>query len=149
MPRLFRRWPLLVSFAARSLLACSSADQNDTCTPNDADGIASEPAMAYLTVTDEEFIPKILAAQNTSEITLTLENLGTAPHGFVIDCLRTPNSDGCPMQSCFPSEAKIEPVAPGEKVTVSFESPLVEGIYPFRSFVPGDAELEPGQFIVQ
>jgi hypothetical protein len=30
-----------------------------------------------------------------------------------------------------------------------FESPLVEGIYDFRSDLPEDAELAPGQFIIQ
>jgi hypothetical protein len=142
---------LATSLSCVACLGCSSSDakENDACTPDDADGIVDEPAVLLLTVTDTEFMPKILATQNTSEITLTLENQGTTPHGFVVDCLPTPNTDGCPMQSCFPSEAKIEPVAPGESTTIVFESPLVEGIYTFRSDVPEDTALAPGQFIIQ
>jgi hypothetical protein len=141
----------VLSMAAAFALACSSdAKKNtDACTPDDADGVISEPAALLLTVTDGGFMPKILSAQNTSEITLSLENLGTLPHSFVVDCKPTPNSDGCPPQSCFPSESTLGPLAPGEKVTVVFESPLVEGIYKFHSDVPEDSELTPGQFIIQ
>ena len=141
---------LLATVAASSACTGSDPAQNgDPCTPDDADGIISEPAKLLLKVTDQEFKPKILTTQNTSEITLTLENDGTTPHGFVVVCKPTPNSDGCPTQSCFPSEAKIEPVAPGEAATIVFESPLVEGIYDFHSDVPEDSALTPGQFIIQ
>jgi hypothetical protein len=135
---------------AASTLACSSdPEQNDACTPDDADGIIDEPATLLLTVSDTEFEPKILSAQNTSDITLTLRNNGTKPHSFVVDCLPTPNNDGCPTESCFPSESTIDPVPPGESATIMFETPLVEGIYSFHSDVVGDEELEPGQFIIQ
>jgi hypothetical protein len=149
-PLLFRRWPSFLSIGAL-LIACSGSDAktNDACAPDDADGIIDEPAMPRLTVTDSEFMPKIVTTQNSSHITLTLQNAGTRPHGFVVDCKPTPNSDGCPMQSCFPSESEIAPIAPGDEATVSFVSPLVEGIYVFHSNAAEDAELAPGQFIIQ
>ena len=138
--------------AAGLTVGCSSSDakkNDDLCTPDDADGVISEPASLLLRVTDSAFTPTILAAQNTSEITLTLENRGTTPHSFVVDCKPTPNHDGCPMQSCFPAESKIDPVAPGESLTIEFESPLVEGIYRFHSDVAEDSALPSGQFIIQ
>jgi len=141
---------LLTFFALCS--ACSSSktdDHNQACTPDDADGIVSEPANPLLTVTDDGFTPKLVTAQNTSDITLTLENRGTRPHGFVVDCLPTPNTEGCPAKSCFPSEARIGALEAGDSATIRFESPLVEGIYVFHSGAPGDDELAPGQFIVQ
>jgi len=150
---LFRRWPLLSLLLGGGalLVACSSSDakKNDACTPDDADGIIDEPITAQLTVTDTEFVPKILTAQNSSQVTLKLKNAGTRPHGFVVACKPTPNSDGCPMQSCFPSESTIDPIAPDDELTVTFVSPLVEGIYDFHSDVPEDTELAPGQFIIQ
>jgi hypothetical protein len=132
--------------------ACSSSKEDDhdsACTPDDADGIVSEPANPLLTVTDSGFTPKLVTVQNTSDITLTLENRGTRPHGFVVDCLPTPNSDGCPAVSCFPSEARIDALDAGDSATIRFESPLVEGIYIFHSSAPGDDELASGQLIVQ
>jgi len=117
--------------------------------PDDADGIIDEPANPHLTVTDTKFAPAIITTQNSSKVTLTLKNEGTTPHSFVVDCLATPNSDGCPTQSCFPPGAKIQPVDPGDEVTVVFETPLVEGIYVFRSDVAEDGDLSSGQFIIQ
>src|SRR4051812_36687508 len=137
MSFLFRRCALLLTVAASSL-ACSSSDHStpDKCQPDDADGIIDEPANPRLTVTDTKFAPAIITTQNSSTVTLTLENKGSIPHSFVVDCLPTPNSDGCPTQSCFPAEAKIDPVDPGDEVTVFFETPLFEGIYVFHSDVP-------------
>jgi hypothetical protein len=146
------RHVLLLLAASAPCLACSSSDaRNDdgTCTPDDADGIISEPAKLVVTVTDTGFSPKILTTQNTSDITLTLHNEGTRWHGFVVDCLPTPNADGCPLESCFPDDSRIAPLAPDESATIAFESPLVEGIYAFRSDAAEDSALEPGQFIIQ
>ena len=141
---------LLMAVASASCACSSDAKKNDdACTPDDADGIISEPAEFVVTVSDTEFAPKILAAQNSSTITLTLRNQGTTPHSWVIDCRPTPNEDGCPLEACFPSDARIAPVAPGESARVVFETPLVEGLYDFHSDVAEDRELEPGQFIVQ
>jgi len=148
---LFGRCPLLFAVAALCFACSGSDDQkhDDACTPDDADGIVDEPARFIVTVTDAKFEPAILAAQNSSQVTIQLKNAGTTAHGFVVDCLPTPNSDGCPTQSCFPNEAEIDPLEPNAEATVVFESPLVEGIYTFRSNVPEDTELESGQFIIQ
>lgn len=146
MTWLFARGALLLAAAAVAL-ACASSD--DACTPDDADGIIDEPANPMLTVTDSEFMPKIITTQNSSRVTLTLKNEGTKPHSFVVDCLPTPNNDGCPTKSCFPTESKIDPIDPGGEVQIMFETPLVEGIYKFHSDVAEDTELEPGQFIIQ
>jgi len=145
---LFVRGALLLATLAM-ISACSGSEKNDACTPDDADGIISEPATLLVTVTDTEFAPKILTTQNSSDITLTLKNDGTTPHSFVVDCLPTPNHDGCPTQSCFPREAKVDPVAPGEEATIMFETPLVEGIYTFHSDVAEDTDLKSGQFIIR
>lgn len=151
MPSLFYRCVFGLTLAASSAACSSSGDatNDDKCTPDDADGIIDEPANALLTVTDTKFAPAIITVQNSSTVTLKLKNEGTTPHSFVVDCLPTPNSDGCPTQSCFPPESKIEPVDPNDELTVMFETPLVEGIYVFRSDVAEDADLAPGQFIVQ
>ncbi|HWL87182.1 MAG TPA: hypothetical protein VNO21_15360, partial [Polyangiaceae bacterium] len=69
----------------------------------------------------------------------TLTNIGTKPHDFVIRCLSTPNANGCPTQSCFPSGANIPAVAPGQKATTTFTAPFAEGAYPFLSDLPGDS----------
>ena len=153
--RLFRassHWRGALLLLAAALGSACSADPekgNDACTPDDADGIIDEPANPILTVTDAGFMPTIITTQNTSEVTLTFRNEGTRPHSFVVDCKQTPNNDGCPMESCFPGESKIAAIEPGAEVVIVFETPLVEGIYNFRSDVAGDAELEPGQFIIQ
>jgi hypothetical protein len=130
------------------LSACSaSPDEGDPCQPDDADGVIGGIDVFAITVTDEEFTPKILSSQNRSSVTLKLENQGTTPHGFTIACLPTPNSDGCPEESCFPDASALAPVDPGESATAQFEVPLVEGIYAITTGVDGDA-FE-AQFIVQ
>ena len=139
---------LLLASAVWTCACSTDAEQNDACTPDDADGVVSEPANPELIVTDSEFMPKIVTTQNSSAIKLKLTNEGTSPHGFVVDCLPTPNTDGCPTKSCFPSGAKIDPLEPGADATIMFDSPLVEGIYTFRSDVAGDDDLK-GQFVIQ
>ena len=141
---------VLVLVLASASLGCSSSDakkNDDACSPSDLDGLVSEPQTLELNVDDTAFSPRILTTQNHSLITLTFDNQGSTPHSFLVDCLPTPNSDGCPTQSCFPKEARIEPVAPGQAGRAVFETPLVEGIYTFRSEAPGDTAS--GQFIVQ
>ena len=85
-----------------------------------------------LAVGDGAFSPTILKAQNLASVTLTLQNTGTGPHGLSID--------GMPG-------AAVSSVAPGASATVVFTTPDREGIYPFHSTQPGDAQA--GQFIVQ
>ena len=151
-PRLSLLFSLLAVAAlslSLSISGCSSdADKNDdACMPDDADGIVAEPATLTLNVDDTEFSPKILTTQNTSPVTLTVTNQGATPHSFVVDCKATPNTDGCPTQSCFPDGARTEQIAPGESMRIVFETPAVEGVYTFRSDVTGDTLA--GQFIIQ
>jgi hypothetical protein len=132
-------------WVARSLLglavgSCGSgAGKEDTCQPDDADGIMGGSVSFDLTVDDMGFTPAILPAQNATNVTLTLHNIGAMPHDFVIDCLATPNDDGCPMTSCFPPSASIPAVAPGATATSTFVTPTPEGIYYYHSDLPGDA----------
>lgn len=130
------------------VLGCSTSGTSDVCTSGDLDGIVGGSWTFALVATDSEFSPLILKAQNSSTIVLSLENRGERPHDFHVDCLATPNDDGCPLQSCFPAEATIPSVAPGEKASAMFFAPRVEGIYSFRSSLPDDQSLE-GQFVVQ
>jgi hypothetical protein len=115
-----------------------------------------------LTVDDTGFHPLVLSAQNDAMITLTIHNAGTKPHDFVLGCLATPNGSGCPTQSCFPatdaSIPSVPAIQPGQTVTTTFDTPRPEGIYPFRSDLPGDSPTDvvtdagemgfAGQFVV-
>jgi hypothetical protein len=76
----------------------------------------------------------ILKAQNSGKMTVTLTNVGSKPHGFSVQCL--PLNAGC--TACFPPEAKVASLAPGERKTLSFVAPDHEGIYTISSDVPGD-----------
>jgi len=137
-------------FVASCLLAgpgCSGDEGGDACELEDADGIIGGKYTFELRVTDDAFDPIVFAGQNTAEVTLTLTNQGTTEGGFSIDCLPTPNDDGCATQSCFPDSHAITPLAPGTSQTVKFPIPEVEGIYAFRA-LPGD-DRRTGQFVVQ
>jgi hypothetical protein len=126
------------------------------CASGDGDGLNGGDFTFALTVSDTAFAPTILKAQNLAHVTLTMTNVGTKPHDFVIDCIPTPNSNGCPTTSCF-VDAGIPPVAPDASATQSFATPNPEGIYTFRSDLPGDTQTTAdggtvglvGQFIVQ
>ncbi|HEX4512448.1 MAG TPA: hypothetical protein VH054_02895 [Polyangiaceae bacterium] len=126
---------------------CGVRDDDDACTPGDQDGVIGGNVTFDLHVTDQAFSTLILESQNDATITLTLTNDGTTPHDFVVDCLPTPNDQGCPTTSCFPADASVAPLSPGQSSTITFITPLVEGIYTFRSDVAGDAQT--GQFILQ
>jgi hypothetical protein len=144
---------------AALVAGCSSTSSGagDTCSPGDADGQNGGTTVLSVTVDDTTFAPTILKAQNLSNVTVTLKNNGTKPHGFTIYCLPTPNSNGCPQTSCF-TNATIAPVAPGASASATFTTPNPEGIYDFHSSAPGDpaavaadggANALSGQFIVQ
>lgn len=140
--------PLAPLVLLTALLAgCTSSSRGDVCEPDDLDGIIGGEWSFALVVTDEQFSPLILKTQNSSTVNVSVENRGTRPHDFVIDCLPTPNEDGCPTESCFPPESAIAPIEPGATGVATFSTPRVEGIYTFRSSLDGD-ELQ-GQFIVQ
>jgi hypothetical protein len=147
-----------VFYTAIALIAtaCGDAQSDDPCATDDADGVIGGNVTFDVTVDETGFLPSILAAQNKANVTLTLRNNGTKAHGFVIDCLATPNVNGCPTTSCFPASAATEPVAPGEIAMTAFEVPRPEGIYYFHSNVEGDAPVPCaagapgcGQFIVK
>lgn len=128
--------------------ACSEPGAgDDACALDDADGLVGGDYRFEVSVDDLAFSPVILKAQNDAEVTLRLTNTGTTPHDLVIDCIPTPNDDGCPIEACFPDAAHVPTLAPGESATVTFVTPLPEGIYDFRSTLPGDTQS--GQFILQ
>jgi hypothetical protein len=143
------RSALVVAVAISAGTACSGSDARaaDPCKPDDADGIIGGQASFVVSVTDDAFGPRILTAQNQTDVTLKLTNDGTTPHGLAVACLPTPNDDGCPSTSCFPDAATVAPLDPGADATVTFRVPLVEGIYAVTTGVDGDAPT--GQFIVQ
>jgi hypothetical protein len=128
--------------------ACSSnGEGSDSCEPDDFDGIQGGEVPFEVFVTDDEFRPRILTAQNRANVTLTLTNEGSRPLGFFIECLPTPNDDGCPVESCFPEAAQIAAIEPGETATTEFEVPVVEGAYTVRAEL---GESEPSaQFVVK
>jgi hypothetical protein len=126
------------------------------CAPPDSDGIVGGCYAFTVAVDETGFSPIILKAQNNSQVTLTLKNAGTKPHDLVMGCVDV-HYPGCPAQFCFPPEANIPSVAPGESATTTYTTPYVEGIYTFASDLPGDAQTSSdggmsglwGQFVLQ
>jgi hypothetical protein len=137
----------LPCLALAIVLGCSDDEAGGACELEDLDGIIGGAYTFALHVDDIGFEPRVIAVQNTAEITLTLTNDASTTSGFSIDCLATPNQDGCPAQSCFPDSHLIAPVAPGASATVHFRVPEVEGIYSFRALAEDD--LRTGQIVVQ
>jgi hypothetical protein len=130
--------------------------ESSPCKPPDSDGITGGCFAFDLTVDDTGFTPIILKAQNNAQVTLTLKNAGTKPHDLAQGCVAL-GSPGCPPQICFPQQANVRALGPGETVTVTFVTPFVEGIYDFRSDLPGDSQVAGdggigglwGQFVLQ
>ncbi len=134
----------------------ASGDGGGDCFP-DNDGIVGGVYTFDLTVDDTGFSKTILATQNDAQVTVTLHNEGTKPHGFLVGCanvvLAYPTVvAGCPFTVCFPSNALILPLAPGASATVTFDTPTPDGlIFPFGSGAPDDSTvpgLNDGQWIV-
>jgi hypothetical protein len=98
-------------------------------------------------VDDTAFTPVILKAENLATVTLRLTNVGSQPHGFSVQCMPTPNSQGCPTTSCFPDASTIPSISPDASTTVTFTVPNPEGIYTFGSSASADRMT--GQFVVQ
>jgi hypothetical protein len=143
-----------------------------TCYP-DNDGISDETYTIDIAVDDNGFTAtggdtsdagddagakNIIATQNESQVTLTLTNNGTKPHGFEVGCVSVCSSyptvpAGCSPVACFPSGSTIAPIAPGTSSTVTFVTPVPDGlIYPFSSGAPGDesvAGLNQGQWSLE
>jgi hypothetical protein len=110
------------------------------------DGISGGAAPIVVVVDDDGFHPRLVTAQDKANVTLTLKNEGTRPHGFAVECVPTPNHNGCPSQSCFPEKATIPPIPPGGSATTTFAAPDLERLYPIRSTAHGDSLT--GQFKV-
>ncbi len=123
----------LTLFAA----ACACSSQQGLG-GNDSDGVKGGDYTFQVTVDDSSFTPSILKAQNDANVTLTVTNVGTRQHDFVVDCQGS---------ACFPDAATIPPLAPDASATVTFQTPDTEGIYDVRSDLPGDTQS--GQFVVQ
>ncbi len=118
---------------------------------DDENGLAGGDYIFALTVDDTGFSKPILQTENLAQVTLTLTNMGTKPHGFEIGCIATSAPAGCPTMSCFPAGSTIAPLAPGASATVTFDTPSTEGIYTFKSSEAGDSAvsgLNDGQFIL-
>jgi len=148
---LFLLLPVLVNVAG-----CSGTSDEESCTPHDQDGVVGGRITVLLAVSDTTFAvggvdsgstQRNITLQNSSEVTLTLTNVGMSPHSFVLACIASELPAECPQTSCFPAEANIAPVEPGQSTTVMFSAPAVEGAYPFSSNVPGDDALI-GQFVL-
>ncbi len=141
------------------LLNCAAARSRTTtkaATPDDQDGIVGGNTKVLLNVSDTGYAvggvksgstqPNI-SVQNSSSVTLTITNVGTTPHGFQIACIPTELPAGCPQQSCFADDTSIDAIEPGESVTITFDTPAVEGAYSFTSDPTGDEALI-GQFVL-
>lgn len=133
-----------------------AAGGGDLCVPNDQDGVIGGVNTVLLTVSDAAFAvggvgsgstQRNITIQNSSNVTLTLTNVGTRPHAFVVECIATDLPAGCAKTSCFPGAANISAVAPGDSATTKFTVPVIEGAYPFFSDAPGDEALL-GQFVI-
>ena len=168
-PRTHGRCIALASacFGAVLAVGCSSAAPGggDPCNPDQNGVSGGTQVVIELAVSDTAFTvgaidkgpgePNI-TTENSVSVSLTMTNVGTKPHDFVIRCLPTPNSNGCPTQSCFPPEAALPPLKPGARATTVFVTPVHEGPYPFVSDVPGDTRSSSdggltglvGQFVV-
>lgn len=126
---------ITLSTLALALAACGS---QAGLGGDDRDGIVGGSNTFILTVNDSVFAPTILKTQNLANVTLTLTNAGTSPHGMRIECMTA---------TCFPQTAHIDPLAPGASATTTFQTPRTEGIYDITS--NGPVNVQSGQFIVQ
>jgi hypothetical protein len=118
---------------------------------DDSNGLSGGDYTFVLTVDDSGFSKQILQSENLAQVTLTLTNMGTKPHGFQVECIATSAPAGCLPRSCFPDGSAIPPLGPGASATVVFDTPSAEGIYAFESSEPGDGAvsgLNDGQFIL-
>jgi hypothetical protein len=129
----------------------------DTCYP-DSDGITGGTYTIAIAVTDDGFtstgsddeggaeagVRNIIATQNDAQVTITVVNDGTKPHGFTVGCASVCSAfptlpEGCSSYACFPAGATIPPIEPGMTGTATFVTPTPDGIiYPFSSGAPGD-----------
>jgi hypothetical protein len=131
--------------------ACSGIETSgDQCMGGDQDGVSGGSIAVLMTVSDTAFAvggldsgsdQRNIAVQNSSSVTLTLANVGMQPHSFIVHCISTVPVAGCSDQSCFPLNANISALPPGQSATTTFVAPAVEGAYPFTSDEPGDTRV--------
>ncbi len=134
-----------------ALAGCGSGKTSgNSCSPGDEDGVIGGNNIVLVNVSDAAFAvggvdsgsdERNISVQNSSNLTLTLTNVGTRPHDFVVQCIPSGLPEGCPAQSCFPPEANITTVSAGQSATTTFTTPRVEGAYQFISDVPGDTQV--------
>ena len=143
-------WRIASTFGLFFATACGSTD-DDSCQPDDQDGVIGSYHTVLLNVSDTGFAvggvnsgstqPNI-AVQNLSNVKLTITNVGSKPHSFKVACIPTELPAQCPQMSCFPDAASVPAIDPGASVTVEFATPAVEGAYPFTSEEPGDVTTD-------
>ncbi len=119
------------------------------CYP-DNDGINGGDYTIDLVVNDTGFFASgpdagmkdLLSTQNDAQVTLTLTNKGTRPHGFKVGCTTAEAPAGCPTTVCFPATSTIAPLEPGETKVITFDTPTPDGIiYQFSSNEPADSSV--------
>jgi hypothetical protein len=132
--------------AAETAVAVDAGDAAGACFPN-REGVFGGNFTVDLTVNDTGFSTAVLGSTSDAQVTLTLTNYGTKPHGFEVDCASvafaySPAIPGCPTTSCFPASSTIRPLAPGASQTITFEAPSPDGLdYPFKSSEPADSTV--------
>jgi hypothetical protein len=131
---------------------CSDGSGSGDPCKSDLNGASGGSHVVDLTVDDTAFsvgqsdsgsMQPNITIENASMVTLTMINVGSRSHDLVVQCLLTPNTIGCPMESCFPPGANIPPLQPGASATTSFMAPFKEGPYRFTSDVDGDTNTNP------
>ena len=141
-------------FGCSSSSASASGGDGGACFP-DSDGINGGQYTLELVVDDTGFysdqtdagMKNVIATQNDAQVTLTLKNTGTRPHGFEVECTSaTPAYPdlpaGCSSTVCFPSNSTIAPIAAGTSKTITFDTPTPDGLlYPFKSSEPSDSTV--------
>ena len=162
---------LVLLLAGAALVHCSSSSSaggssgdGGACFP-DSDGLNGGSFTIEVVVDDTGFysddadagMKSVIATQNDAQVTLTLKNTGTKPHGFEVECTSVTSAypdlpAGCPSMTCFPSNSTIAPIAPGTSKTITFDTPTPDGLlYPFKSSEPADSAvpgLNDGQWIL-
>lgn len=144
-------WAIVSGLGLALSTACASTDAGLGCNPNDQDGVVGGTTTVLLSVSDTAFsvggvnsgsMQPNIAVQNSSTVRLTVTNVGSSAHSLVVDCIPSDLPAGCPAMSCFPSDANIPALEPGQSITVTFATPAVEGAYRFTSDVPGDTATD-------
>jgi hypothetical protein len=159
--RCLRALPALSMLTGVALLQCSSSSSGGgassdggNCYP-DNDGINGGSYTIVLVVNDTGFyseqsdagMQNVIATQNDAQVTLTLKNEGTKPHGFEVECTSVapayPNLPaGCSPTACFPSNSTIAPIAANTSKTITFDTPTPDGLlYPFKSSEAADSTV--------